>query len=281
MAEAALSKSLDEIIAEQRQKETTKREKQTSKRGSKAQQAPATRKGSRGGQNSSRPPSRGAPGRVITVTINRSSGVVKRAGDGHRGRPVSLEDPEPRNTEARIQALEGAGKWGHDMFARAEGKGAAGPRSASALGTKLYITNLHYDVTEGDIKELFSTCGEVIRHRIIFDASGRSQEAGFVVYQHKSEAEAALQRYNGVALDGRVMQIELIPQSAGGQGQGGARTLSSGVRITGDPGQPARGRLVGNNRAFLQATDGARTYQPRGRGSVRSRVVAAGDAMQE
>ncbi|RMZ54220.1 hypothetical protein APUTEX25_005376 [Auxenochlorella protothecoides] len=202
MAEAALSKSLDEIIAEQRQKETTKREKQTSKRGSKAQQAPATRKGSRGGQNSSRPPSRGAPGRVITVTINRSSGVVKRA-------------------------LEGAGKWGHDMFARAEGKGAAGPRSASALGTKLYITNLHYDVTEGDIK------------------------------------------------------IELIPQSAGGQGQGGARTLSSGVRITGDPGQPARGRLVGNNRAFLQATDGARTYQPRGRGSVRSRVVAAGDAMQE
>uniref|UniRef100_A0A0E0MBE5 RRM domain-containing protein n=1 Tax=Oryza punctata TaxID=4537 RepID=A0A0E0MBE5_ORYPU len=77
-------------------------------------------------------------------------------------------------------------------------------------GTKLYISNLDYAVSNEDIKELFSEVGDVKRYSINYDRSGRSKGTAEVVFSRKSDALAAVKRYNNVQLDGKPMKLELI-----------------------------------------------------------------------
>ncbi|XP_052138709.1 THO complex subunit 4A-like isoform X2 [Oryza glaberrima] len=77
-------------------------------------------------------------------------------------------------------------------------------------GTKLYISNLDYAVSNEDIKELFSEVGDVKRYSINYDKSGRSKGTAEVVFSRKSDALAAVKRYNNVQLDGKPMKLELI-----------------------------------------------------------------------
>ncbi|KAG9146619.1 hypothetical protein Leryth_014647 [Lithospermum erythrorhizon] len=79
---------------------------------------------------------------------------------------------------------------------------------------KLYVSNLHYEVSNHDIKVLFSDVGELKRYGIHYDRSGRSKGSAEVVFARKSDAIEAMQRYNKARLDGKQMHIELIgPES--------------------------------------------------------------------
>lgn len=53
------------------------------------------------------------------------------------------------------------------------------------------------------------------------DRSGRSEGKAFVVYEHRQDAEKALDQYNNIALDGKPMRIAF---SSGGT------QLTSGIR---------------------------------------------------
>ncbi|CAL1374506.1 unnamed protein product [Linum trigynum] len=77
-------------------------------------------------------------------------------------------------------------------------------------GTRLYLSNLDYGVTNQDIKVLFSDVGELRRYSIHYDKSGRSKGTAEVVYERHGDAIAAIMRYNNVDLDGRPIRIELI-----------------------------------------------------------------------
>ncbi|KAL8141390.1 hypothetical protein V2J09_007411 [Rumex salicifolius] len=72
--------------------------------------------------------------------------------------------------------------WGHDMFVDQ-------PVRAPAIetGTKLYVSNLEYGVSNEDIK-------------------GTAE----IVFARRVDAVAAVKRYNDVQLDGKPMKIELI-----------------------------------------------------------------------
>ncbi|KAI3799808.1 hypothetical protein L1987_35112 [Smallanthus sonchifolius] len=85
-----------------------------------------------------------------------------------------------------------------------------GGESNSVAGTKLYISNLDYGVTNEDIRVLFSDVGELKRCSIHCDRSGRSKGTAEVVYMHQSDAVAAMKRYNNVQLDGKPMRLELV-----------------------------------------------------------------------
>ncbi|XP_051180498.1 THO complex subunit 4A [Lolium perenne] len=76
--------------------------------------------------------------------------------------------------------------------------------------TKLYISNLDSNVSNEDIKDLFSEMGEIKRYSINYDKSGRSKGTAEVVFSTKAEALAALKKYNNVHLDGKPMKIEVI-----------------------------------------------------------------------
>ncbi|XP_041000554.1 THO complex subunit 4B-like [Juglans microcarpa x Juglans regia] len=77
-------------------------------------------------------------------------------------------------------------------------------------GTKLYISNLDYDVSGEDLQVLFSEVGDLKRYSIHYDRSGRSKGTAEVVFLRQSDAVAAIKRYNNVELDGKPMKIELV-----------------------------------------------------------------------
>jgi hypothetical protein len=135
-----------------------------------------------------------------TVTIRRpKSGVIKKKGAPAR-QPMVVDSKKITTTAG------GASKQGSKKPAPPP----TGKRAASTLGTKIFVGNLVYSVSEQDIKELFSSCGSLAGYAIHFDNSGRSLGSGEVVYKHRQDAEKAMQRYNNVALDGRPMKLEMI-----------------------------------------------------------------------
>jgi len=70
-------------------------------------------------------------------------------------------------------------------------------------GSKLYVGNLSYSVTSEQLKELFSTYGEVKEVNVI---EGRG--FGFVEMSSSSEAEKAKEALNGSDLDGRTLKVD-------------------------------------------------------------------------
>jgi len=68
----------------------------------------------------------------------------------------------------------------------------------------IYVGDLSYDVTEDDLKAVFSEFGEVDSVNIIKDKfSGRSKGFGFVEMPNNSEADKAIEALNGTELKGR------------------------------------------------------------------------------
>lgn len=111
---------------------------------------------------------------------------------------------------AAVKAPEST--WQHDMFSNQGG--AFPPQSGRAsgieTGTKLYISNLDYGVSNEDIKELFAEVGDLKRYSIHYDRSGRSKGTAEVVFSRRADAVNAVKRYNNVQLDGKPMKIEIV-----------------------------------------------------------------------
>ena len=72
----------------------------------------------------------------------------------------------------------------------------------------IYVGDLSYDVTEDDLKAVFSEFGEVDSLNIIKDkSSGRSKGFGFVEMPNNSEADKAIEALNGTELKGRNLKV--------------------------------------------------------------------------
>ncbi|XP_014283028.1 uncharacterized protein [Halyomorpha halys] len=76
--------------------------------------------------------------------------------------------------------------------------------------SKLFLYNLHSDVTNNDLKELFSALGTVKEVTVHYDRLGRSTGSADLVYEKRSNALRAIREYNEVPLDGLQMKIELL-----------------------------------------------------------------------
>jgi len=89
----------------------------------------------------------------------------------------------------------------------------------------LYVGNLLFDVTEGELKELFAPFGQVTEVRLIMDKfSGKSKGFGFIEMPSKEEAEKAIEGLNGKDIKGRAMTVnEAKPKTDRGDrgGRGG------------------------------------------------------------
>ncbi|MCD4654104.1 RNA-binding protein [bacterium] len=86
----------------------------------------------------------------------------------------------------------------------------------------IYVGNLSYNTSEGNLETIFGEFGAVDSVRIITDRdTGRSKGFGFVEMAEDSEARAAIEALNGTELDGRTLRInEARPKSEGGRGGG-------------------------------------------------------------
>ncbi|KAJ9178256.1 hypothetical protein P3X46_010156 [Hevea brasiliensis] len=165
--------------------------------------------------------------------------------------------------------------WQHDMFTdQGMGySGQAGRASAIETGTKLYISNLDYGVSNEDVKELFSEVGDLKRYSIHYDRSGRSKGTAEVVFSRRTDALAAVKRYNNVQLDGKPMKIEIVGTNiathAAPPATNGPFGNSNGVPRGGQ----GRGGAVGRPRG-----GGGRGFgRGRGRGRGRGEKLSAED----
>src|SRR5438034_10552188 len=90
------------------------------------------------------------------------------------------------------------------------------------MGRKLYVGNLGYGVTDGDLTKLFETHGTVEMAQVIADRdTGRSKGFAFVEMKTDQEAQAAIAALNGKEMNGRALTVnEAKPKEAGGGGRG-------------------------------------------------------------
>ena len=90
----------------------------------------------------------------------------------------------------------------------------------------IYVGNLSYNTTEGDLRTAFEAHGEVVSSAVISDRdSGRSKGFGFVEMADNQAGTAAISALDGSELDGRQIKVnEARPKterSSGPRGGGG------------------------------------------------------------
>jgi RNA recognition motif-containing protein len=121
--------------------------------------------------------------------------------------------------------------------------------------SKLYVGGIPYRTTEDDLKTAFSEAGEVTSVSIISDRmTGRSRGFGFVEMADEAQAQAAIDRWDGKEMDGRMLSVSMArPQGdrpAGDRQGGGNRGggYGGGNRDGGYGGGNNRGGYDNNDR---------------------------------
>ncbi|KAL1932956.1 hypothetical protein VTP01DRAFT_8634 [Rhizomucor pusillus] len=156
-----------------------------------------------------------------------SGGIRKRSGGplpASRLGATFVRTVQLRGSNAGPRATDQ--QWKHDMFdddrgiqSRLGPRPRIGGRGFSDRGfqgrrgndtVELLIENLHYNVTENDLKDLFEMVGPVDKARIVYDASGRSTGVARIAFARYADTDAALEKYNNVELDGQPMRISKV-----------------------------------------------------------------------
>ena len=91
------------------------------------------------------------------------------------------------------------------------------------MGKKLYVGSLPYSTTDDQLRQHFSTAGNVASAQVIVDKfSGRSKGFGFVEMATDEEAQKAIEMFNGQDMGGRNIVVnEARPLEPRAPRQGG------------------------------------------------------------
>lgn len=83
-----------------------------------------------------------------------------------------------------------------------EGKGK------KLMSMKLYVGNLSFDTSSNELQTLFAQTGTVESVSLIEDReTGRSRGFGFIEMSTQAEGTAAIEKFNGQELGGRVLKV--------------------------------------------------------------------------
>jgi cold-inducible RNA-binding protein len=101
------------------------------------------------------------------------------------------------------------------------------------MATKLFVGNLSFNTTEGDVLDLFKQAGNVTSCELIVDKfTSKSRGFAFVTMGTQEEANAAQAQFNGKEMDGRALTVneakprEDRPRGDFGGGRGGKRQFA-------------------------------------------------------
>jgi RNA recognition motif-containing protein len=121
---------------------------------------------------------------------------------------------------------------------------------------KIYVGNLSYNLSENDLKDVFTPYGEVTSVKIMTDKfTGRSKGFAFVEMPNDAEANNAINGLNNVEVAQRSIKVnearertfdENRPRSGGGYNRGGGDR--GGYNRGGDRGGFNRGNGGGGDR---------------------------------
>ena len=78
------------------------------------------------------------------------------------------------------------------------------------MSKQIYAGNLSYQMTDENLRELFSPHGEVSSVKIIrYPDSGKSKGFGFIEMTKDHEADNAIQKLNGTDVMGRSIRVNV------------------------------------------------------------------------
>ena len=91
------------------------------------------------------------------------------------------------------------------------------------MATKLYVGNLSFDITEGELRQTFAAFGNVASCNLIMDRmTDRPRGFAFVEMSSADEATKAINELNGKELGGRALVVnEAKPREDRPRGGGG------------------------------------------------------------
>lgn len=122
---------------------------------------------------------------------------------------------------------------------------------------EIFAGNLPFELTQKELVDFFSQCGEVGKVRMLFDAQGRFRGIAYVEFLEDACARKAIAELNGKELKSRAVKVDFArPMRPRFNGFGGA--FGRGDR-------PARRRFENGNGA---ADAGAQADVPRGDSSA-------------
>jgi len=98
----------------------------------------------------------------------------------------------------------------------------------------LRVENLHYDLTEEDLDDLFNRIGPVLNLSLTYDRAGRSEGIAYVTYETTQDAKRAIREFDGANAKGQPIRLIPIPTgpSAGRRGPAAPAGRSLFDRIT-------------------------------------------------
>ncbi|MEW6350898.1 MAG: RNA-binding protein [Thermodesulfobacteriota bacterium] len=102
------------------------------------------------------------------------------------------------------------------------------------MSINIYVGNLSFDASEGELKGLFETYGEVDSAKIITDQfTGRSRGFGFIEMRNREEGLKAIQELDSTDLKGRSLKVNEARPKTGSGGRGGSGGGGGGRRDSG------------------------------------------------
>ncbi len=101
------------------------------------------------------------------------------------------------------------------------------------MGTKLYVGNLSFDVTENDLRDMLAQHGPVNEINVIMDKdTGRARGFAFATMNTEEGAKAAILGLNGKDWKGRALTVNEARPREERPARGAAVTAAGSVRAT-------------------------------------------------
>ena len=99
------------------------------------------------------------------------------------------------------------------------------------MAKKLFVGNLSFNTTSGELETLFSEVGACESASVVMDReTGRSRGFGFVEMSSADDAAKAIAAINGREVGGRALNVSEARERAGGGGGGRPRNNSGDRR---------------------------------------------------
>ncbi|KHN96256.1 Nucleotide-binding, alpha-beta plait [Metarhizium album ARSEF 1941] len=119
-----------------------------------------------------------------------------------------------------MMIIPGTGEWVHDRYDDSESRRGPALRrrrefpancDSDNRGSKIRVENIHYDLTEEDLDELFARIGRVSKLNLRYDRAGRSEGTAYVTYAQREDAEEAIRQFDGANANGQPIRLTLLP----------------------------------------------------------------------
>lgn len=101
-------------------------------------------------------------------------------------------------------------------------------RGQEDAGIEVYVGNVHPDVTEGELTQLFSPYGELLSTEVVLHKDGTSKGFAFVRFASAEHAAEAIRQVNGVPVLGRPLEVGLADKRWGWNESAGYATGKGG-----------------------------------------------------